>query len=160
MEYREMQNMTDAKLSTYQMERELPNWVVPLIDDAWYFACEFMGVNPTEYAVPPMRFSYSARFDKFQWGNPRYFGGHPYIRLVKRRNNTWKTYDMKSLGITANRIPCPNKKVRMEFQLVHEFVHAIQHKLGKTMSEVETTRAELKLAREKHPELYSQVERI
>lgn len=152
--------MDYIKLSRQQHKKQVPEWVLKMAPKLYIKASDIYGYSlRRDNRVPPIRFSYNARFDKFEWGNMRYFGGAPYIRLVKRKP-FWSTYDMKTVGLTANSIPCKDKKVRMEFQMIHEFVHYFQHEMDRPMSEVETTQAEITFAETERPELYNQLEPI
>jgi hypothetical protein len=72
------------------------------------------------------------------------------------RNELWM-YQKKTVGLTARGIKA-GIKVSTESALVHELTHHIQHERGdKRISEVETTRNEVKFLREKYPEWYKRL---
>lgn len=149
------------KWSRYQSQRDIPNWVKKVVSPVYKWVWNRSTVGATGYRVCPIRWSYSGRFDKFEWGNLRYFSGSPYIRLVKR-SEFWSTYDMKTVGLTANSIECKNKYHRMELQMVHEFTHWFDYLEDSDYSgsEVRTTQAEIDFVKQFRPYLYDQLEQI
>lgn len=141
---------------------DIPNWVMDLREPAWNFTMDQMGYGYDKIVVPPVRFSYSARFCTFYHGHPRYFHGIPHIRLVKHTDNKWWTYKRKTVGLYADGIEMPSKQARMKMAMVHEFTHAVQWHEKKfdndrKMSEVETTRNVIEFVKQNYPEQYNQL---
>jgi len=154
------------KFHPYQkMRKDVPQWVFDCVPEAWTFTMDHWNYHPETITIPPIRFSYNARFAKFSHGNPRYFNGIPHIRFVKR-SKRWYTYKKKTAGMYADGIICPSKQVRLKISMVHEFTHAIQWyeketlNMDRVMSEVETTETEIAYVKSHYPELYNQLKRF
>ena len=116
----------------------------------------------SKMTIDDIHWSSTCRFAKFRHrgyqnfkrqGSPKYRRGNrdKPIRIQLKRN-VWKTYDMKTVGVTATYIKCSDKKC-IETQLVHELTHMVQKIQDRKMGEVETTSNEIEYVKKTFPSL-------